>query len=90
MSETLQRATPIMGARASFHSDHTRWQISKKYCNLPAPQLFAQHCVTPFINRMHLEQILRQINSDRCNLHRGRSHSFKWSLSFPLWHIDAV
>jgi hypothetical protein len=30
---------------------------------------------------MHLKYVLRQINPNRCNLHGGRSHSFKWLLS---------
>jgi hypothetical protein len=74
----LQRTAPVVGARAGFHANQTRGQIAKKHGNLRAPQLLTQHRLAILIDPMHLKYILRQINSNRCNLHRGRSHSFKW------------
>src|ERR1022692_3180256 len=56
MSKAVQRACPVMRTRAGLHTNHARRQISKKYCHLRAPQLFAKHRLTPFIDPMHLEQ----------------------------------
>ena len=36
------------------------------------------------------EHALCQINADRRNLHDGCPPRFKWSMTLPLWHIDAV
>jgi len=36
------------------------------------------------------EHALCQIDADRRNLHDGCPPRFKWSMTLPLWHIDAV
>ncbi len=78
MSKALQRTGPVMRTGAGLDPNHTRRQISKKYGYLRSSQLLAQYRLTPFIDPMHLEHVLRQINPDRCNLHGGRSYPFKW------------
>jgi hypothetical protein len=79
-----------MGAAASLHANQARRQICKEDGHLRSPQLFAQQDLASLIDAMDLKQVLGQIDSNRCNLHRGRSHFIKWLLAFPLWHIDAV
>jgi len=80
MTTAMQRPGPVMRTGAGLHANHTRRQISKKYRYLRAPQLLAQHRLTPFIDPMYLKHVLRQIDADRCNLHGGRSYPFKWLL----------
>src|SRR5208283_2802644 len=80
MSKALQRTSPMMRTGASLHTNYAGRQVPKEYCHLCAPQLLAEHRLTPFIDPMHLKYVLRQIYPDRCNLHGGRSHSFKWLL----------
>jgi hypothetical protein len=76
--EALQRTAPVMSTGARLQANEARRQIGKEYRHLLAPQLLAQHRSTPFINSMHLKYVFRQINTDSCNLHGGRSHPFKW------------
>jgi hypothetical protein len=80
----------MMRTGASLHANHAWRQIPKKYRHLCAPQLLAKHRLTSFINPVNLEHVLGQIYPDRCNLHGGRSHSFKWLLDTLLWHVDAA
>jgi hypothetical protein len=78
-----------MCAGASLHANQTRRQIPKECRYLGSPQLLAQHRLTPFINPMHLKQILRQINPDGCNLIVDAPIRLSGCSTHPLWHIDA-
>jgi hypothetical protein len=74
MPEALERAAPVMGARTRFHADQARRQVPEERCQLLTPELPAQHGLASRINPVHLKHVLRQINTDGCNIHGGRSH----------------
>jgi hypothetical protein len=61
-----------MRTGAGFHGDQAGRLLSKKRKHLAAPQLFAENDSTGSIGPMHLKHILRQIQSDRANIHCGR------------------
>jgi hypothetical protein len=78
MAEARERTAPMVRARAGFHANDAGRQIRKEYRHRSTAQLFAQNRFASFINSMELENVFGQIDSNRCNLHRGRSHSIKW------------
>ena len=58
--------------------------------NLVATQLLAKHDLAVRVHAVHLEHVLGQIEADCRNLHGGRSFRYKWLLTLPLWHVDAL
>jgi hypothetical protein len=63
-----------MGAGTRFHADQARRQVHKESGHLLAPELPAQHGFASSINAVHLKHALRQIDTDGCNIHGGRSY----------------
>jgi hypothetical protein len=53
------------------HADKAGGELLKKWSYLRAAQLAAEHCLARRINPVHLENVLRDIQTDRGNLFYG-------------------
>lgn len=88
MAQLADFTTPEMSAAAGFHRDNAGRELAEKLQNLPSAQLLAQDRPPRDIGSMHLEHILRQIESNRDNLRHDRSPMR--IVADPPWQIDAV
>jgi len=67
----LKLARPVMRRRASFNANKARRQLCEKHQDLPTLQLTADDHLPSRINSMHLENRLRDVETNRCNcLHK--------------------
>ncbi|MGL6112134.1 MAG: hypothetical protein ACRC2B_18735, partial [Rubrivivax sp.] len=58
-------------------------------CGHQSLKLLAQHGSAAFIDRVHLEHVLCQIDANRRNSWWMLLARFKWLHTPPLWHFDA-
>jgi hypothetical protein len=65
-----------MSAAAGFHAHQTAGPLRKEIHHLTSPQLSSQYNLASLIDPVNLNYVLCQINTDRRNLHLGRSPSF--------------
>ncbi len=86
VAQLADLATPEVSAAAGFHRNHASRQLAEKLQHLRPPQLLTQNRLACAVSSMHLEYILRQIESDR--LRHDRSPL--WIIADPPWHIDAA
>ena len=63
---------PIVRASTSLHANQAGRLLRKKRQYLIAPQPFSNNGLASLINPMYLEHVLRQIDTNCCNLHLGR------------------
>ena len=63
---------PIMRGGAGFHADKTRRQPAEKPQDIAATQLLAQQHIARRINTVKLEDVLRDVQTDRGKLLHGR------------------
>jgi len=80
----------MMSPAACFHADQAWRQVGEEHCDLVSSQLLAQHGLAVLVHAVDLEHVLGQIDTNCRNLHGGRPFRFEWSITLPLWHIDAV
>src|SRR4029453_8369138 len=90
MPERYEFPSPIMRARAGLNPDRAGRELGEELQYCTAPQLLPYDDTAQFIYPMHLEDMLRQIQTDRANLTHGRLLSFWRLLTTTFWHIDAV
>src|SRR6202521_4230766 len=86
MPKRHQLTCPVMRTRARFHPDQAGREIGKELCDLSSLELFAHHHLPPFVDTVNLKDGFSQINSNRSNLHLGRSLSVSGYNTLPLWH----
>jgi hypothetical protein len=67
VAKRLKLARPIVRGRASFDANEARRKLRKKSQDLPTLQLAADNHLPGRINAMHLENRLRDVETDRCN-----------------------
>ncbi len=72
MAEPDQLPPPVMGRGAGLDADKTTGQLLEKRQQLTAPQLPADDNRTRAINTVNLENVLRDIQTNRGNFHLGR------------------
>src|SRR5215475_11794684 len=71
MSNRLKLARPVMRRCASFDANEARWELREKLQDVPTLQLTADDHLPSRFNSMHLENRLRDVETNRCNrLHR--------------------
>jgi hypothetical protein len=80
----------MMCTAASLNADEAGWEISEERRELLPAQLLAQYRFAMLVDTVDLEDVLGQIHTYCRNLHSGRPFLFEWSMTLPLWHIDAV
>jgi hypothetical protein len=80
----------MVGTRAGLHADQARRQVFEEDRDLIAPRLLAQDRFAVRVHSVDLKDILRKIDPDCLDLHRGRPFRFEWSMTRPLRHVDAV
>jgi hypothetical protein len=88
--EALERMTPAMSTRTGFYAIQARRQVHEAPSQLLTPQVPAKHDLPVRSDTMHLKNVPRQINTHSCSIHGGRPVLAKWSITLPLWHVDAV
>jgi hypothetical protein len=69
MAELDQLAGPMMGRCARLHANETRRQLLEELDQLATPELPSDGQLAHLVDAMHLEHVLRQIQTDRGNLH---------------------
>jgi hypothetical protein len=74
-----------MGCGTSLDPDQTRAKLLEKPQNLAPPQLLANNDLAFRINTVNLKNALRDVQSNRANVHLGRLPF--WRLKQPPWHI---
>ena len=72
MAEVYQLPDPVMGRGAGLNADKTTRQLLEERQHLTAPQLPPDDDLPSAINAMNLENVLRDIQTNRCNVHLGR------------------
>jgi hypothetical protein len=87
VAKPLQQPRPVMRAAAGLHADHRRRQCSEEPLDLASAQPLAQHHAAGCVDTVHLEDVLRQIQTDHANLHRGRLPLLLVFSQQPVWHI---
>jgi hypothetical protein len=80
MTELTKLSRPKMRTAAGFHADQARLQVGEKPNQVRSFERFAQHRLASLIHPVHLKDKLCQIDSNRRNVHRGRSCLVKWLL----------
>jgi hypothetical protein len=68
----------VVRTAAGLHRHYTGPLLGKELSHLAAAQLFAQDWGACGIGPVNLKNVFGQIQADCCNLHVGRSFSFKW------------
>lgn len=85
---------PIMRTGTCLHGNHAHRLLGEEFEHVLPAQLFAENDATRGVCPMGLKHILRQIQADCANFHRGHSFSpvasLRWLQQPPFWHIDAV
>ena len=89
MAQPDQLTRPMMRGRTCFHANQTRRQLGKIVEHLPAAQPNLRDRVALSINRVHLEHVLGDIQTDDTNLHRDGSCIRVADNRPPPWHVDA-
>ena len=64
-----------MGRRTGLHADQAWFEPSKEFENLSAPQLLSDDDTASIVDAVKLKHMLRQIETDRRDSHRGYLHS---------------
>ncbi len=73
VAEPDQLPPPVMGRGAGLDADKTTGgQLLEERQQLTAPQLPADDNVASAINTVNLDNVLRDIQTNRGNFHRGR------------------
>ncbi len=72
MSERAQLTSPVVRCCTGFHANQTRSQISKIADDVRSPQLPPSAHLAIGPDTVNLKNVLREIETDRGNLHRGR------------------
>jgi hypothetical protein len=67
MPSRLKFARPVMRRCASFDADKARRELREKLQDMPTLQLTADGQLPCRINSMHLENRLRDIETNRCD-----------------------
>src|SRR5438270_3475499 len=83
---------PVVRATTSLHADHAaRFNRFQQYLEpVRSRQLPAQrHLLIP-VDPVYLEDRLCQIYANAHKLHGGPFLSVDWSITLPVWHVDAV
>ena len=75
MAEGHERARPVVSRRAGFHPDQARRKGAEESRYLAAAQHLAQDDLSTSVDAVQLEDILRDIKSDRDNLRHERGSS---------------
>lgn len=70
--DLLQLPGPVVRPTTGFHAHQACWQVREALCYLVAPELLPYHRLVLFINPMHLDNVLCQIQPDCRNLHYSR------------------
>jgi hypothetical protein len=84
-----QLSGPIVRGAARLHPNPARRQRGEKRHHLRSGKAPAENDLPLAINRVHLAQVLGQIETNGGNLHGGRLLSVWRSATTTLWHIDA-
>jgi hypothetical protein len=71
VAERLKLAPPIVRGGASFDANQARRKLREKRQNQPTLQLTTDHHLPSRINSMHLENRLRDVETNRCNRLHG-------------------
>jgi transposase len=66
--QRAQLARPKVRGGAGFHADQTGWQRGEVGDDLGAPEAALHDGVARLVYAMHLEDVLGQVEADRCNL----------------------
>ncbi len=95
VAEPLEFASPVVGARARFHTNETWWQRGDEFEQLGTLRAGTQkYRFACGINAMHSKDILCQIDSDGDNVSHGlplpTSEEVDERSNFPSWHLDAL
>ena len=88
----LEYSRPVVRATTSLHANHAaRFNRFQHYLEpVRARQLPAQrHLLIP-VDPVYLEDRLCQIYANAHKLHGGPLLSVDWSITLPVWHVDAV
>ena len=66
-----QLSRPEMARGAGFHTNKARFKLTEERDHLSPTLRFADENFSVSINRMYLKNVLRQVQTDRGNLHSG-------------------
>src|ERR1700736_5701210 len=80
----------MMRRAARLHPDQRRRELRKERLDLRAATPPPQYNLPTRIDPVHLEHVLRDIESDCDSLRHGRSPLLVRITSTPAWHVDAV
>ena len=69
VSQRAQLARPEVCGGAGFHADQTGWQRGKVGDDLSAPEAALHDGVARLVHAVDLEDMLGEVEADRCNLH---------------------
>jgi hypothetical protein len=75
---------------AGLNADQTRGQLLEERYDLASPQPLADNDLARLIKAVNLKHALRDIQTNRANLHIGRLPFHVVLKQLPRWHIDAV
>src|SRR5512134_2852194 len=90
VSQPAELSRPVMRCRAGLHADETRRQTREKRHHLGTTQSPTDNHRAVVGNSVDLEDVLREIESNRAYLDHGRFLSFVApQMMTTLWHIDA-
>ena len=87
--ELLELARPVVSTGAGLHPDQTWFESRQKLQHLLAAELFAQYYCTSAVDPVKVENILGQINAERCHLH-GRTLLAFYLLTVEMYHLDPL
>jgi hypothetical protein len=71
MTQPGQLSRPEIARGAGFHADKARFKLTEERDHLSPTLRFADENFSVSINRMYLKNVLRQVQTDRGNLHSG-------------------
>lgn len=88
----LQLSPPVVRRRTGFHAHQAGRQLGKKLCQLLTLDRPLQHYLTARIHPVHLKHLLRQVQSNRANVHADALTHVMWKLQrstlahlMPYW-----
>jgi hypothetical protein len=70
MTERDQLAGPVVGGSAGLHADEAGWQCAEVVEHLSATQLHLRKRATICVGRVHLKDLLGDVETDDADLHR--------------------
>jgi esterase/lipase superfamily enzyme len=89
MAKRRQFRGPMVRGRTGLDADQAWRKVSEELQQLGPPQLPSNNNRADGVDTVNLKHSLRDIQTDRGNLHGGRFLSLWRSATTTLWHIDA-